>query len=206
VSRYEESEKTVVSAGKSGINREVIARGVRLILEGIGEDPARIGLRETPHRVAESYAALFSGIGVDAASVLEPLPGESGNGLIMVREIPLAAICEHHLLPFFGTATVAYLPGPEGKICGLSKLARVVDVLSRRPQVQERLVADVADAMEKALSPRAVLVLAEAEHLCMTMRGAQKPGSITVTTEYRGLWREDAAARAEVISLARGAR
>ncbi|MCA1833207.1 MAG: GTP cyclohydrolase I FolE [Actinobacteria bacterium] len=186
-----------------GIDRDKIAEGVRLILDAIGEDASRAGLRETPQRVAESYAELFSGIAVDPASVLEPLPGERGDGLIMVRDIPLTGMCEHHLLPFIGTAAVAYLPGEDGRICGLSKLARVVAVLSRRPQVQERLVADVADAMEKALSPRAVFVYVEAEHLCMTMRGAQKPGSITVTSEWRGLWREEPGLRAEVIALAR---
>lgn len=183
-----------------------IAEGVRLILEGVGEDVTRTGLRETPHRVAESYTELFSGMGVDPASVLEPLPGEHGDGLIMVREVPLAGICEHHLLPFIGSAAVAYLPGSDGRICGLSKLARVVDVASRRPQVQERLVTEIADAMEKALAPRGVFVLAEAEHLCMTLRGAQKPGSITVTTEFRGVFRDDAAMREEVIALARGTR
>ncbi|MFN2640544.1 MAG: GTP cyclohydrolase I FolE [Actinomycetota bacterium] len=186
-----------------GIDRDKIAEGVRLILDAIGEDASRAGLRKTPQRVAESYAELFSGIAVDPASVLEPLPGERGDGLIMVRDIPLTGMCEHHLLPFIGTAAVAYLPGEDGRICGLSKLARVVAVLSRRPQVQERLVADVADAMEKALSPRAVFVYVEAEHLCMTMRGAQKPGSITVTSEWRGLWREEPGLRAEVIALAR---
>lgn len=187
-------------------DRERIERAVAMILEAIGEDPSRTGLRETPRRVAEAYADLFSGVGVDPASVLEPLPGERGEGLIMVREIPLRGICEHHLLPFLGTAAVAYLPGEDGRICGLSKLARVVDVASRRPQVQERLVVDVADALERALSPRGVFVIAEAEHLCMTMRGAQRPGSVTVTTEFRGAFRGDTAMRAEVIALARGHR
>lgn len=184
------------------VDRDRIARGIRLVLEGIGEDPDRIGLRDTPARVAESFAYLFSGLGVDPASVLEPLPGEHGSGLILVREIPLSGICEHHLLPFVGHAAVAYLPGVDGRICGLSKLARLIDVLARRPQVQERLVAEASEALEKALAPAGVFVLAEAEHLCMTMRGAQKPGTITVTTAVRGVFADDAALRSEVLRLA----
>jgi len=179
---------------------------VRQILEALGEDPGRTGLRDTPKRVAEAYTDLFSGLGVDASSVLESLPGEHGQGLILVRDIPLTAMCEHHLLPFVGTAALAYLPGEDGRICGLSKLARVIDVLSRKPTVQERLVVEAADALEKALAPRAVFAIVEAEHLCMTMRGAQKPGTITVTTEFRGLFRDDPALRAEVLALARGSR
>jgi GTP cyclohydrolase I len=182
----------------------MIARGVEAILRGIGEDPARPGLRETPWRVAESYAELFSGYGVDPASVLELLPDERGEGLIMVRAIPLLSFCEHHLLPFTGTAAVAYLPGEDGRITGLSKLARLIEVLARRLQVQERLVREAADALEEALAPRGVFVLVEAEHLCMTVRGARKPGSVTVTTEARGVFRDDPAARTELIALARG--
>jgi GTP cyclohydrolase IA len=182
-----------------------IEAAVREILFALGESPERMGLRDTPRRVAEAYTEIFSGIDVDPASVVEPLPGERGEGLIMVRDIPLVGVCEHHLLPFIGTAAVGYLPGPDGRICGLSKLARVIDVLSKRLQVQERLVSEAADAIEKALAPRGVFVLAEAEHLCMTMRGAQKPGSITVTTEVRGAFRDEPALRAEALSLARDA-
>ncbi len=179
---------------------------VRALLAALGEDPSRTGLNETPRRVAESLQELLSGTGVDAASVLEALPGERGEGLIMVRDVPLYGLCEHHLLPFVGKAAVAYLPGADGRICGLSKLARLVEVLSRRLTVQERLVAEAADALENALAPRGVFVLAEAEHLCMTMRGAQAPGTITVTTEVRGAFRDDPALRAEALTLARAPR
>jgi GTP cyclohydrolase I len=185
------------------LDADKIARGVRLILEGIGEDPARAGLSQTPRRVAEAYAELFSGYGVDPVSILEPLPDERVEGLVMVRDIPVAMICEHHLLPSIGTAAVAYLP--DERFTGLSKLARLVEVLSRRLQVQERLVRQAADALEEALRPRGVYVLVEAEHLCMTIRGARTPGAITVTTEARGVFSGDAAARAELLALARGA-
>jgi GTP cyclohydrolase I len=186
------------------IDRPRIEAAVREILVALGENPARTGLLETPRRVADAYREIFSGVAVEPASVLEPLPGERGEGLIMVRDVPLVGVCEHHLLPFVGRAAVGYLPGADGGICGLSKLARLIDVLSKRLQVQERLVSEAADALEKALAPRGVFVLAEAEHLCMTMRGAQKPGSITVTTEVRGAFREDPALRAEALALARG--
>lgn len=202
--------RIVVSASGAGvlarapIDRDKVARAVLELLEAIGEDPERQGLQETPRRVAESYAELFSGYAEDPASVLEPLPGERGEGLIMVRAIDVVSFCEHHLLPFAGTAAVAYVPGDDGRITGLSKLARVVDVLARRLQVQERLVREVADAMEQALAPRGVYVLVEAEHLCMTVRGARKPGSVTVTTEARGVFADDPAARSELLALARG--
>jgi GTP cyclohydrolase I len=202
--------KIVVSAAevaeepaRAEIDRAAVMRGVELILRGIGEDPARAGLVDTPRRVAEAYSEMFSGSGIDPASVLEPLPDERVEGLVMVRAIPLRAICEHHLLPFVGTAAVAYLPGE--RFTGLSKLARLIEVLSRRLQVQERLVRDAADALERALAPRGVFVLAEAEHLCMTVRGARAPGAITVTTEARGVLADYPAARAELLALARGA-
>ena len=185
------------------VDSAAIEIAVSSILEAIGEDPARQGLRETPRRVAESYAELFSGYGVDPVSVLEPLPGERGEGLIMVRAIDVRSFCEHHLLPFTGTAAVAYLPGEDGRITGLSKLARVVEVLSHRLQVQERLVREIADALETALQPRGVYVLIEAEQGCMTIRGARAPGAVTVTTDARGVF-DDPAARAELLALARG--
>lgn len=186
----------------SAVDRARVEAAVREILEAIGDDPAREGLVETPRRVAEAYADLFAGMSIDPVSVLEPLPDERGSGLILVRDIRFASICEHHLLPFLGTAAVGYVPGPDGLITGLSKLARVVEVLARRPQVQERLVRQIADALEAALAPSAVAVVVEAEHLCMTMRGVRKPGSSVVTTEFRGLFAGDAAARAEVLALA----
>jgi GTP cyclohydrolase I len=149
-------------------------------------------------------ADLVAGYGIDPVAVLEPLPNERGSGLIMVRAIPIASLCEHHLLPFTGTAAVAYLPGEKGLITGLSKLARLMEVLSRRLQVQERMVREAADALEEALDPAGAFVLVEAEHACVSMRGARKPGTITVTTEARGVFAGDASARAELVTLARG--
>jgi GTP cyclohydrolase I len=169
----------------STVDRPRVEAAVRELLGAIGEDPTREGLLETPRRVAEAYADLFAGMSIDQASVLDPLPDERGHGLILVRDIRFASICEHHLLPFYGSAAVGYVPGADGTITGLSKLARVVDVLARRPQVQERLVREIADALETALSPSAVVVVVEAEHLCMTMRGVRKPGSALQMTHIR---------------------
>ncbi len=187
----------------SNVDRPRVEAAVAELLAAIGEDPKREGLVETPRRVAEAYADLFAGLAIDPVSVLEPLPDERGSGLILVRDIRFASICEHHLLPFFGSAAVGYVPGADGRITGLSKLARIVDVLARRPQVQERLVREIADALEAALAPSAVAVIVEAEHLCVTMRGVRKPGSSIVTTEFRGAFADDPAARAEVLALAR---
>lgn len=185
-----------------GVDSYAVADAVARILAAIGEDPARAGLAETPRRVAESYAELFAGYATDPVSVLTPLADERAHGLIMVRDIDVASVCEHHLLPFTGTAAVAYLPGEDGRIAGLSSLARVVEVLSRRLQVQERLVREIGDAIEAALAPRGVFVVIQAEQLCMTMRGARKPGSLTVTTDARGVFADDAAARTELCALA----
>jgi GTP cyclohydrolase IA len=186
---------------RSTIDRDRVEAAVRELLIAIGDDPTREGLVETPRRVAEAYADLFSGTSIDPVSVLAPLPDEHGTGLILVRDIQVYSICEHHLLPFFGKAAVGYVPGPEGLITGLSKLARVVELLARRPQVQERLVREVADALEAALGPAGVAVVIEAEQLCMTMRGVRNPGASVVTTEFRGLFLKDAAARAELLGL-----
>ncbi len=187
----------------SQVDRPRVEAAVRELLAAIGDDPSRDGLVETPRRVAEAYADLFAGMSIDPVSVLEPLPDERGSGLILVRDIAFTSICEHHLLPFTGRAAVGYVPGADGRITGLSKLARAVEVLARRPQVQERLVRQIADALEAALSPAAVAVVVEAEHGCMTMRGVRKPGSRVVTTEFRGAFTTDAAARAEALSLTR---
>ncbi|MFA5891415.1 MAG: GTP cyclohydrolase I FolE [Actinomycetota bacterium] len=200
------SEAHAEARGAATVDADKIARGVRLILEGIGENPERAGLADTPGRVAESYGELFSGYAVDPVSLLQPLASETARGLVMVHSIPLVSICEHHLLPFTGTAAVAYLPGPDGRITGLSKIARLMEVLSRRLQVQERLVREAADALEAALTPAGVFVLVEAEHLCMTIRGARAPGSVTVTTEARGVFEHDTGARAELAALARAGR
>jgi GTP cyclohydrolase IA len=177
-----------------------VERGVRLLLEGIGEDPDRAGLRETPARVARMYREIFGGIGENASKLVTVVEGADHDELIMVRDIPLYSQCEHHLLPFTGRAHVAYIPNKEQQITGLSKVARVVDVLAKRPQVQERLTTQIADALDEGLSPRGVFVVLEAEHLCMTMRGIKKPGSVTVTSAVRGLFRTDARTRQEAMS------
>ena len=185
----------------SGFDGDIIQRAVADILKAVGEDPNREGLQNTPHRVANMYAELFSGIGHDPKDEIDVVFELGHDEMIMVRDIPLASNCEHHLVPFIGKAHVAYIPNERGQITGLSKLARVVDVAARRPQVQERLTTQIADAIEEALEPRGVLVVIEAEHLCMTMRGVRKPGSETVTSAVRGIFRENDATRAEAMSL-----
>ena len=179
---------------------EKIEQGVRMILEGIGEDPDRGGLRETPGRVARMYREVFAGIGQDASQLVTVVEGADHDEMIMVRDIPLYSMCEHHLIPFSGKAHVAYIPNKQQQITGLSKVARVVDLLAKRPQVQERLTTEIAEALDEALSPRGVFVVIEAEHLCMTMRGIKKPGAVTVTSAVRGLFRTDARTRQEAMS------
>jgi GTP cyclohydrolase I len=181
------------------MDRSKIEDGVRLILEGVGEDPARGGLRETPSRVARMYEEILGGIGQDPTPIVTVVEGADFDEMIMVRDIPLSSLCEHHLVPFNGKAHVAYVPNTSGQITGLSKIARVVDVLSKRLQVQERLTTQIAETIEQALSPRGVFVVIEAEHLCMTMRGAKKPGAVTVTSAVRGLFRSDARTRQEAM-------
>jgi GTP cyclohydrolase IA len=182
-----------------GFDAKKIEEGVRLILEGIGEDPDRGGLRETPARVARMYEEIFAGVGKDASQLVTVVEGADHDEMIMVRDIPLYSSCEHHLLPWVGKAHVAYIPNKAQQITGLSKIARVVDLLSRKPQVQERLTTEIADAIDAALTPRGVFVVIEAEHLCMTMRGIKKPGSRTVTSTVRGLFRSDARTRQEAM-------
>jgi GTP cyclohydrolase IA len=182
-----------------GFDAKKIEEGVRLILEGIGEDPDRGGLRETPARVARMYEEIFAGVGKDASQLVTVVEGADHDEMIMVRDIPLYSSCEHHLLPWIGKAHVAYIPNKAQQITGLSKIARVVDLLSRKPQVQERLTTEIADAIDTALTPRGVFVVIEAEHLCMTMRGIKKPGSRTVTSTVRGLFRSDARTRQEAM-------
>jgi GTP cyclohydrolase IA len=184
-----------------GVDRERIVAAVREILAAVGEDPDRDGLRLTPERVADMYAEVFSGLGVDPVDELEAVFDVGHDEMIMVRDIPLYSMCEHHLIPFIGHAHVAYIPNESGRITGLSKLARLIEILARRPQVQERLTTQAADAIEDALNPRGVLVVIEAEHLCMTMRGVRKPGSETVTSAVRGIFRNDPATRAEAMNL-----
>ena len=182
-------------------NRERVAGAVRVILEAIGEDPGREGLARTPERVADMFAEIFAGVGRDATAELNVVFEAGHDEMIMVRDIPLYSVCEHHLIPFIGKAHVAYIPNTKGQITGLSKLARLVDVLSKRPQVQERLTTQVADAIENALAPRGVLVMIEAEHLCISMRGVRKPGSQTVTSAVRGIFRANSATRAEAMNF-----
>ena len=189
--------------GPMGFDAEKVRRGVRLILEGVGEDPDREGVVETPRRVADMYRETLAGIGRDPTGVLSVVKGAGHDEMIMVRDIPLYSMCEHHLTPFSGRAHVAYIPNEDGRITGLSKIARVVDLLARRLQVQERLTTQIADALDAALEPKGVFVVIEAEHLCMTMRGVKKPGSGTVTSAVRGRFRSDARTRAEAMSLIR---
>jgi GTP cyclohydrolase IA len=184
-------------------DRAKVIDGVRLVLEGIGEDPSRPGLERTPERVADMYRELFSGMGRDPVDLLGVVAGAGHDEMIMVRDIPLASMCEHHVIAFVGKAHVAYVPNRDGRITGLSKIPRVVDLLSKRLQVQERLTTEIADALDEALEPRGVFVIIEAEHLCMTMRGVKKPGSVTVTSAVRGVFRTDARTRSEALELAR---
>lgn len=183
------------------MDKEKIERAVRDILEAIGEDPDREGLVETPARIARMYEEIFAGINQDPKDHLKVyFQAEQYEELVLVKDIPFYSVCEHHLVPFFGKAHVAYLP-KEGRLCGLSKLARIVETVAKRPQLQERITATVADSLMEALNPYGVVVVVEAEHMCMTMRGVKKPGSQTVTSAVRGFFKKDVAARAEVMSL-----
>ncbi len=182
------------------MQKKRIEKAVKEILLAIGEDPAREDLIDTPRRVAEMYEEIFSGIRQDPKKELEVLLGEKHNEIVLLKGIPLYSICEHHLLPFIGKAYIAYIP-KGGRVTGLSKLARVVDILSKRPQVQERLTTQVADIITRKLKPLGVLVVIEAEHLCMSMRGVKKPGVITVTSAVRGVFKENAKTRQEALSL-----
>ena len=184
------------------MDHDKLERGVRLILEGIGEDPERRGLIDTPRRVAEMYEEIFSGIGgPDPAELLASMPGDHHREMVIIRNIDFHSVCEHHLLPFAGMAHVAYIPSRDGRITGLSKLARVVRLVAARPQLQERITSVVADAIERALDPLGALVLIEAEHLCMSMRGVRTPGAHTITSAVRGIIQTDASTRAEAFAL-----
>lgn len=188
------------AASTAGVDAPRIERAVREILVAIGEDPDREGLRETPKRVARAYREIFSGIADDAGRHLRRTFEHESDQVVIVSGIDFSSVCEHHLLPFFGKAHIAYLPG-NGRVVGLSKLARTVDVFARRPQLQERLTEQVAESLHYCMAPRGVCVLIEAEHLCMRIRGAGKPRAITTTLAVRGVYREDASARAEVMTL-----
>jgi GTP cyclohydrolase I len=186
------------------IDRERIRHAVREIIEAIGEDPEREGLRDTPRRIADMYAEIFAGVGRDAAAVLAVTFDENHQEMVILRDIPFYSVCEHHFLPFHGVAHVGYIP--RGHILGISKIARVVEILARRPQLQERLTAQIADTLMDSLQPQGVGVVIEAEHLCMTMRGIRKPGSIIVTSANRGIFRERPVTREEFLSLIHGNR
>lgn len=178
-----------------------IEEGVKLILEGIGEDPMREGLAKTPARVAKMYEECCAGIGEDPSVFFETTFDEHHQEMVLVRDIPFYSMCEHHLMPFFGKAHVAYIPAVDGRICGISKLARLVDLYAKRPQVQERLTSQIADTLIDQLHPQGVIVVMEAEHLCMSMRGVKKPGSKTTTSAVRGIFERNHATRAEALSL-----
>ena len=180
-------------------DREKVREGVKMILEGVGEDPGREGLINTPDRVARMYEELFSGMSESSSEVLDTVFHEDYDEVVLLKDIEFSSVCEHHLMPFTGKAHVAYLP--DGKIVGLSKLARAVEHFAKRPQVQERLTAQIADLISKTLEPKGVAVVLEATHTCMTMRGVKKPGSVMTTSAMRGLIRENLATRNEVLGL-----
>lgn len=182
---------------------EKIEQAVKLILEAIGEDPNREGLLDTPKRVAKMYNEVFSGINEDPSEHFKTIFGEDHEELVLVKDISFYSMCEHHLVPFYGKAHVAYIP-KGGKVTGLSKLARAVEAVAKRPQLQERITSTIANSINQSLDPHGVMVVVEAEHMCMTMRGIKKPGAQTVTSAVRGIFRKDEAARAEVLSLIKG--
>jgi GTP cyclohydrolase I len=186
----------------TGIDQERIAAAVREIIDAIGEDAGREGLTDTPRRIAQLYADMFSGLSQDPREVLSRSFEESHKEMVILKNIPFYSLCEHHFLPFHGQAHVGYVP--EGRIVGVSKIARAVDILARRPQMQERLTGQIADAIKDALQPDGVAVVIEAEHLCLTMRGAQKPGAVMVTSAIRGGFRRRGVTRSEFLSLVQG--
>lgn len=188
---------------KAKFDRKKIAAGVRMMLEGMGEDPKREGLRKTPERVADFYAELTEGMRQDPKAQMVPLPGDSHDEMVLVKDISIASVCEHHLAPFVGKCHIAYIP-KGGRIVGLSKLARIAEIFSRRLQVQERLTQEIANTLFDNLKPLGVMVVIEAEHTCMTLRGVKKPGAITITSAVLGGFRSDPRTRAEAMSLIKG--
>ncbi len=187
-------------------DHDKIVAGVRLLLEGLGLDPDDPSIFDTPDRVARMYDEVFAGLLVDPEAVIDKVFDARHGELVMVRDISLASVCEHHLVPFVGRAHVGYIPNERGQVTGLSKLARLVDVVAKRPNMQERLTTTIADTLVRRLDPRGVVVVVEAEHLCMTMRGVRKPGALTVTSAVRGIIRDNPATRAEAMALAMGSR
>jgi GTP cyclohydrolase I len=197
-------ESTPQYVPRPPVDEARVAAAVREILFAIGEDPDRDGLQNTPARVGRAYAEIFGGLSVDPSESLTTTFDEGHEELVLVKDIPLYSTCEHHLVPWHGTAAVGYVPNAEGRITGISKLARVVDLYARRPQVQERLTSQVATALMDRLNPRGVIVVVQAEHLCMAMRGIRKPGARTVTSAVRGIFQSDSRTRAEAMSLILG--
>lgn len=183
------------------MDKAKIEKAIELILEGIGEDKSREGVKDTPRRVASMYEEIFRGYTTDTSKIVTAKFSENHDEMVLVKDIPFYSICEHHLMPFVGKAHVAYIPAKDGKITGISKLARVVDETARKLQLQERLTTQVAKIIEEALNPRGVIVVVEAEHLCMSMRGVNKPGHKTVTSAIRGIFRTNEASRAEALSI-----
>ena len=191
----------LLSRPRTGVDHARAVAAVRELLLAVGEDPDRPGLKDTPSRVARAYAETFAGLWQDPADVLSTTFDEDHDEMVLVKDIPMYSTCEHHLVPFHGVAHIGYVPGEDGRVTGLSKLARLVEVYARRPQVQERMTSQIADALADVLKPRGVLVVIEAEHLCMAMRGIRKPGSTTVTSAVRGVFRDNPATRSEAMSL-----
>lgn len=188
---------------RAKVDRAKIAAGVRMILEGMGEDPDREGLQKTPERVADFYVELTEGMWQSPKEHIVPLPGDSHDEMVLVKDISIASVCEHHLAPFVGKCHIAYIP-KEGRIVGLSKLARIAEIFSRRLQVQERLTQEIANTLFDNLEPLGVMVVIEAEHTCMTLRGVKKPGAVTITSAVLGGFRKDPRTRAEAMSLIKG--
>ncbi len=204
VTKFSEDERDQdLTGGRPPVDLEMIARGVSLILEGIGEDPSRPGLQETPNRVAEMYAELTAGMREDPRLHVVPLPGDKHDEMVIVKDISIASLCEHHLAPFVGKCHIAYIP-KDGRILGISKLARLAETFSRRLQLQERLTTDIANTLFEGLRPIGVMVVIEAEHTCMTLRGVRKANAKTITSAVLGGFRNDPRTRAEAMSLITG--
>jgi GTP cyclohydrolase IA len=201
VTKFSDEPKAHELAGD--VDLDLIAQGVRLILEGLGEDPERAGLQETPRRVAEMFSELTSGMREDPKAHVIPLPGDKHDEMVIVKDISIASLCEHHLAPFVGKCHIAYIP-KDGRILGISKLARLAETFSRRLQLQERLTTDIANTLYKGLKPVGVMVVIEAEHTCMTLRGVRKSGATTVTSAVLGGFRTDPRTRAEAMALITG--
>ena len=182
------------------MDKKKIIKAVKMLLEGIGEDPERAGLKNTPQRIADMYEEIFSGLNTPTEEILKPIEGESHDEIVLLKDIPFYSVCEHHLLPFIGKAHVAYIPAG-GRIVGLSELAKAVEILAKRPQVQERLTAQLANMIMEKLKPRGAMVIIDAEHLCLSMRGTKKPGARTVTSAVRGIFRTKESTRSELLEL-----